>query len=107
MLGIRPDYLIAHAVMTIGVAGLGLFVRLTHSTTPRSRFVGWVTYTLSVAAFASAGFVALLLGWPAGKEWLGMTFAGGGFGFVCGMTGGRFVWKYYRKEIEGGGEPGA
>jgi hypothetical protein len=62
--------------------------------------MSWLTAVLCVGGVFSAGFVALLLGWSPGKEWLGMTVAGGGFGFCCGLCGGRFVWRYYRKEIE-------
>ncbi|MCU0705168.1 MAG: hypothetical protein MUF18_14440, partial [Fimbriiglobus sp.] len=58
----------------------------------------------TVAAVFAAGFVRLLLGLPRGKECFGLTVAGGGFGFCCGLWGGRFVWKHYEKEVEGEAE---
>lgn len=97
----RWDHLSILVALTVGVAGMGLFIRSIHRNTWRERFVSWLTYGLTVGAVFAAGFVGLLLGWPPGKEWLGMTVAGGGFGFLCGLWGGRFVWTHYRKEVEG------
>ena len=100
MLGIRPDHLLTHAILMIGVAGLGLFVRLNFDGTRRLRWISWLTYGLCLGGFLSAGLVMLMLGWPPAKEYLAVATAGGGFGFCCGLWGGRFVWKHYRKEIE-------
>jgi hypothetical protein len=101
MLGIRPDDLLFLVMLTVGVAGLGWFIRMNHSDTRRGWWISRLTHGLTVGAVFAAGFVGLLLGWTPGKEWLGMTVAGGGFGFFTGLWGGRFVWKHYRKEIEG------
>lgn len=97
----RFDTLLAHAVMTVGIAGLGLFLRSIHDTTRRERWISWLTWGLCVGAFAAGGLVMSLLGFPPAKEYLAVAFGGGGFGFLCGLWGGRFVWKHYRKEIEG------
>ncbi len=99
------DDLLILAMFTVGVAGLGWFIRMHHSDTRRGWWIGRLTHGLTVMAVFSAGFMGLLLGLPRGKEWLGMTVAGGGFGFCCGLWGGRFVWKHYRKEIECDVEP--
>jgi hypothetical protein len=101
MLGIRPDDLLFLVMLTVGVAGLGWFVRLNWVANRRARWIAWLTYGLTVGAVFAAGFVGLLLGWTPGKEWLGLTVAGGGFGFFTGLWGGRFVWRYYQKELFG------
>ena len=107
MFGIPLDYLLVQAILTTGVTGLGLFIGPVHTSTPRGRFIGWLTLSMCVGGVTAAGLLMFGFGWPPGKEWLGASFAGGGFGFLCGVSVGRFVWKYYRKEIEGeADEPG-
>jgi hypothetical protein len=98
---VRLDTLAVHGIFTVGVAGMGLVIRLIHQNTRRERWISWLTWGLTVGAFASAGLLMALFDWPPAKEYLGVAFGGGGFGFFCGLWGGRFVWKHYRKEIEG------
>lgn len=106
LLGVRPDTLIAHVILTIGIGGLGLFARSIHRNSLRERWISWLAYGLCVGAFAAGGFVMALFDWPPAKEYLAVAFAGGGFGLLCGLWGGRFVWKHYRKEIEGDQDAG-
>jgi hypothetical protein len=56
---------------------------------------------LCVGGFASAGLVMAVFDWPPAKEYLAVSVAGGGFGLLCGLAVGRFVWRYYRNEIVG------
>jgi hypothetical protein len=95
------DTLLAHGIFTVGIAGMGLFIRSIHRTSFRERFISWLTWGLTVGAFASAGLLMAMFDWPPAKEYLGVAFGGGIFGFLCGLWGGRFVWKHYRKEVEG------
>ncbi len=101
----RLDTLLVHAIMTTGIAGMGLFIRSIHRNTRRERWISWLTWALCVGGFASAGFVMALFDWPPAKEYVACSVAGGGLGLVCGLAVGRFVWRYYRKEVEG--EPDA
>jgi hypothetical protein len=97
---VRSDTLLVHCVLTLAVAGLGLFARSIHNSTGRERWISWLTWVLCVGAFAAGGLVMALFCWPPAKEYLAVAFAGGGFGFCCGLWGRRFVWKHYRKEME-------
>ncbi len=97
----RADHLFIHGAFTLAVAIIGWFIRHLHNRTRRGNFISWLTAVLCVSGFASAGFVMLMLGWPPSKEYLGVACAGGGFGFLCGLAVGRFVWRYYSREIVG------
>ena len=95
------DTLLVHGILAVGIAGMGLFIRSIHRNTMRERWISWLTYTLCVGGFASGGLVMALFDWPPAKEYLAVAVAGGGFGLLCGLALGRFVWRYYEREIEG------
>lgn len=97
----RLDTLLSHTIFTVGIAGLGLFVRSIHRTNRRERWISWLTYGLCIGGLASSGLLMALFDWPPAKEYLAVTVAGGGFGLLCGLAVGRFVWRYYQHEIEG------
>lgn len=101
----RLDTLLAHGIMIVGIAGMGLIIRLIHRNTRRERWISWLTWTLCVGGFTSAGLVMVVFDWPPAKEYLAVAVAGGGFGLLCGLAVGRFVWRYYRYEIEGDEDP--
>ena len=97
----RLDTLLVHGIFTVGIAGLGLFTRAIHQNNRRERWISWLAYGQCVGGFATAGVVLTLFDWPPAKEYLAVSVAGGGFGLLCGLAVGRFVWRYYSKEIEG------
>lgn len=99
------DTLLVHGVMAFGIAGLGLFMRSIHRDSQRERWISWLTWALCVGGFVSAGLVMVLFDWPPAKEYLAVAVAGGGFGLLCGLALGRFVWRYYQNEFGGDEDP--
>jgi hypothetical protein len=47
MLGICPDDMLFLAMFTVGVSGMGWFIRWNFVGTRRARFISWLTYGLT------------------------------------------------------------
>jgi Na+/glutamate symporter len=93
-----------HLLLTTGLAGVTWLIRLGHAKkSAQDRFVGWVVFTLSVGAFLTAGLVTLLLEEGSRTYYAGFSNASCGwlFGLIFGLILGNWLWRYYRKEIEG------
>lgn len=100
MPGIRLDVLLLHVAVSLGLIVAVLSIQLAITKKPREQFVGWVAFPVGAGGFAVAGSVVVLLGLP-WQGWLLLASTGGTFGLLSGLAVGRFVWRYYRKEIEG------
>ena len=88
-----------HLFLTCGVVVFGLLVRYDNAKkSTKHWFVGWVVFALCVGGFFVAG-VCELLTTPCLPYWGGMAMGGLLMGIVSGNVIGRFVWRYYSKEI--------
>lgn len=87
--------------ITAIVAGIAYAVRRANARkSTKDWFVGWVVFGLSVSGFFAAGIADLLL-FTANRYWIGMAMFGFSVGLASGHLIARFLWRYYRKEIEG------
>ena len=89
------------------VVGTAIFAGIAHvirsanaKKSAKDWFVGWVVFVLSVGGFFAAGVGDLLL-FSANRYWIGMALFGFSIGLASGHVIGRFIWRYYRHEIEG------
>ncbi len=94
-----------HLTATVCVAVMGFMICAARNTdTRRNTFIGWLTYATTVGGFFAGGFQVWHFAPPTSKEYIACAFGGGGFGFLFGLAFGRFLWRYYRKEIEAEGD---
>lgn len=93
-----------HLIATLVVASISFAIRAVNARrSAQDRFVGWVVFVLSVGGYFTAGFTHWML-FPSSRAFMGLfTSASMGwvFGLVAGLSLGMFIWRYYRKEIEG------
>lgn len=93
-------FLWIQGVSTGGIALIAFLVRRANARkSTKDWFVGWWVFALLVGGYAAAGTVNYLQ--TNHIYFTGMAMWGGLGGLVSGHVIGRFIWRFYGKQIEG------